>query len=153
MTGRLAASRSAARRLHPLYRMARRTAVLVVALILAPLATAVAQTAPAAPAAPGAPTTPAAVVTPGNPSNPADVANNPHPTMPWFGQATPYGQFVRWLWQPPRAVAVGDRIVEQPGFWVAETTSGYYYPARWALAQEPTGQLAWRTVAPLFYPR
>jgi hypothetical protein len=114
---------------------ARRAAVLVVALILAPLATAYAQTAPAAPAAPGA------------------LTANPHPTMPWFGQATPYGQFVRWLWQPPRAVAVGGRVVEEPGFWVVQTTSGYYYPAHWVLAQEPTGELTWRTLAPLFQPR
>jgi hypothetical protein len=133
--------------------MARRAAVLVVALMLAPLATAYAQTAPVAPAAPGAPATPPAAATPGNPSNPADVVNNPHPTMPWFGQATPYGQFVRWLWQPPRAVSVGGRIVQEPGFWVAETTSGYYYPQHWALAQEPTGELTWRAVAPLFWPR
>ena len=128
----------------------RRAAVLVVALILVPLATASAQTAPAPP---GAPATPAAVATPGNPSNPADVVNNPHPTLPWFGQATPYGQFMRWLWRPPRAVVVGDRIVQEPGFWIAETTSGYYYPAHWVLAQEPTGELIWRTVAPLFQSR
>jgi len=122
--------------------MARRTAVLVVTLLLAPLATADAQTAPAAPAAPGAPTpapgvaaTPAApgasapaaipgalvppqpptAPAPGNPSNPGDFSRNPHPEMPWFGPATPYGQFLRWVWVPPRAVAVGDRVVEEPG--------------------------------------
>jgi hypothetical protein len=44
--------------------------------------------------------------------------------MPWFGPATPYGQFLRWVWVPPRAVAVGDRVVEEPGYWVAETTAG-----------------------------
>jgi len=35
--------------------------------------------------------------------------------MPWFGVDTPYGQFVRWVWVPPRALAVSDRVVEQPG--------------------------------------
>ena len=103
--------------------MARRTAVLVVTLLLAPLATADAQTAPAAPGAstpaPGVAVTPtapgASAPAPGNPSNPGDFSRNPHPEMPWFGPATPYGQFLRWVWVPPRAVAVGDRVVEEPG--------------------------------------
>jgi len=103
--------------------MARRTAVLVVTLLLAPLATADAQTAPAASGAPipapgvaATPTAPgASAPAPGNPSNPGDFSRNPHPEMPWFGPATPYGQFLRWVWVPPRAVAVGDRVVEEPG--------------------------------------
>src|SRR2546430_2180443 len=112
--------------------MTPRTAVLVVTLLLARLATADAQTAPAAPGAPtpapgvaATPTAPGASApaaipgalvppqpptapAPGNPSNPGDFSRNPHPEMPWFGPATPDGQFLRWVWVPPRAVAVGD---------------------------------------------
>jgi hypothetical protein len=155
--------------------MVRRAAVLVLALLLAPLATVDAQTAPAAPGAP-TPTTvtpvapgvaalpgtpPAATPTPstpsppapGNPSNPGDFTNNPYPTMPWFGVGSPYGQFVRWVWVPARAFAVGGRVVEQPGFWAAETTAGYYYVDHWALAQGPTGELSWRMVPRAFQPR
>jgi hypothetical protein len=123
--------------------MACRAAVLVLALLLASLATVDAQTTPAAPAAP----------TPGNPSSPNDFSNNPHPAMPWFGVATPYGQFVRWVWMPARTFDVGGRIVEQPGYWVAQTTSGFYHVDHWALAQGPTGELTWRMVPRAFQPR
>ena len=154
--------------------MARRAAVLAVVLLLSPLATVDAQTVPAAPAAPGAPTAlvpipkpplvtsppavvpvtpPTPTVTPGDPSNPADFGANPHPTMPWFGVPTPYGQFVRWLWIPPRFANVNGRIVEQPGSWVAETTSGYYYVDQWQLAQGPTGELVWQIVPRAVVPR
>ena len=157
--------------------MTPRTAVLVVTLLLAPLATADAQTAPAAPGAPtpapgvaATPTAPGASApaaipgalvppqpptapAPGNPSNPGDFSRNPHPEMPWFGPATPYGQFLRWVWVPPRAVAVGDRVVEEPGYWVAETTAGYYHPDHWTLAQGPTGELSWRMVPRAFQSR
>jgi hypothetical protein len=126
--------------------MARRTAVLVMALLLAPLSPAAAQTAPAAPAAPGAPPS-------GNPTNPGDFAANPHPGMPWFGPGTPYGQFVRWLWVPARVFSVNGWPVEQPGYWVAETTSGYYYIGHWELAQGPAGELTWRMVPRRFVPR
>src|SRR5438309_9810863 len=93
----------------------------MVTLLLAPLATADAQTAPAASGAPtpapGVAATPiapgASAPAPGNPSNPGDFSRNPHPEMPWFGPATPYGQFLRWVWMPLRAVAVGDRVVEE----------------------------------------
>ena len=54
---------------------------------------------------------------------------------------------------PPRAVAVGDRVVDEPGYWVAETTAGYYHPDHWTLAQGPTGELAWRMVPRAFQPR
>ena len=73
--------------------------------------------------------------------------------MPWFGPATPYGRFLRWVWVPPRAVAVGDRVVDEPGYWVAETTAGYYYPDHWTLAQGPTGELSWRMVPRAFQSR
>ena len=151
--------------------MARRAAVLVVVLLLAPLATAVeAQTVPAATAAPGAPasgtalvpiprpplvsapppvvvvTPPTTTATPGDPSNPADFTNNPHPTMPWFGVATPYGQFMRWLWVPPRFANVDGRVVAMPGAWVAQTTAGYYVVDYWTPAVGPTGEVTWQMV-------
>lgn len=90
--------------------------------------------------------TPAVVPTPGvpgNPTNPADTINNPHPTMPWTGITTPYGQFVRWVWMPPEPVVAADRVLYQPGFWAAQTTAGYYYPARWVLREVVPGTLGW----------
>jgi hypothetical protein len=127
--------------------MARRVAVLVLALMLAPLATVGAQTAPAAPTAPVAPSAAS-----GNPSNPADFARNPHPDMLWFGIATPYGQFLRWMWVAPTPLDAEGALV-QPGFWVAETTTGFYVPDRWAIAQGPAGEVLWRMVPRAFLPR
>jgi hypothetical protein len=80
---------------------------------------------------------------PGNPTNPADPINNAHPTMRWFGVATPYGQFTRWVWMPPQPVVVSDQVLYQPGFWVAETTAGYYYPKRWVLREVAPGTVGW----------
>lgn len=80
---------------------------------------------------------------PGNPTNPADPINNPHPTMPWFGVATPYGQFMQWVWMPPQPVVVDEQVVYQPGFWVAQTTAGYYYPRRWVLREVAPGTVGW----------
>lgn len=80
---------------------------------------------------------------PGNPTNPADTISNPHPAMPWFGVATPYGQFLRWVWMPPQPVVANDQVLYQPGFWVAHTTAGYYYPARWVLREVSAGSFGW----------
>ena len=93
----------------------------------------------AAAQAPGVPTPGA----PGNPTNPADTVNNPHPTMPWVGIPTPYGQFLRWVWMPPVPVVAGDGVLYEPGFWAAQTTAGYYYPARWVLREVVPGTLGW----------
>lgn len=93
-----------------------------------------------------APTPPVGVpdlTVPGNPTNPADTMNNPHPTMPWAGITTPYGQFVRWVWMPPQPVPVNGQVVYEPGFWAAQTTAGYYYPARWVLREVSAGSLGW----------
>jgi hypothetical protein len=102
---------------------------------------------PAVAAAQSATSTPAALVpsptTPGNPTNPGDTVNNPHPTMPWFGIATPYGQFVRWVWMPPEPVVTSEQVLYQPGFWAAETTAGYYYPVRWVLREVVPGTFGW----------
>jgi len=92
------------------------------------------------------PTPPAVVPTPGvpgNPTNPADTINNPHPTMPWVGIPTPYGQFIRWVWMPPEPLVTADRVLYQPGFWAAQTTAGYYYPARWVLREVVPGTVGW----------
>lgn len=80
---------------------------------------------------------------PGNPTNPADTVNNPHPTLPWVGITTPYGQFLRWVWMPPQPVQTNERVLYQPGFWVAQTTAGYYYPARWVLREASDGTFGW----------
>jgi hypothetical protein len=80
---------------------------------------------------------------PGNPTNPGDTIANPHPTMPWVGITTPYGQFLRWVWMPPQPVVADDQVLYQPGFWAAQTTAGYYYPARWVLQPTSSGSLGW----------
>lgn len=146
----------------------RRVAVLVMTLLVAPLVTAPlttvqAQTSAALAMRPAAlPSTPPvaipappppAVQTPGNPSAPGDFTANPHPDMLWYGAATPYGQFLRWLWVPPAFANVDGRIVEQPGYWVAVTTAGYYYVDHWELAQGATGERVWRMVPRAFQPR
>jgi len=80
---------------------------------------------------------------PGNPTNPSDTVNNPHPTMPWVGITIPYGQFLRWVWMPPQPVVANDRVLYQPGYWVAHTTAGYYYPARWVVREVSAGTFGW----------
>ena len=73
---------------------------------------------------------------------PPDLVN-PHPTMPWFGIATPYGQFVRWVWMPPQPVVANQQVIYQPGFWVAQTTAAYHYPPRWVLQEVSPGTHSW----------
>ena len=79
---------------------------------------------------------------PGNPTNPSDTVNNPHPTMPW-AVTSPYGVVQRWVWMPPQPVVVNEQTVYQPGFWVAQTTAGYYYPVRWVLKEVAPGTVGW----------
>jgi hypothetical protein len=102
---------------------------------------------PATVAAQGSPSTPPSGIpdtsVPGNPTNPADTINNPHPTMPWVGITIPYGQFIRWVWMPPRPVVADEEILYEPGFWVAQTTAGYYYPVRWVLREVVPGTFGW----------
>ena len=81
-----------------------------------------------------------------NPTNPGDTINNPHPTMPWVGIATPYGQFLRWVWMPPQPVNSDGQVLYQPGYWVAQTTAGYYYPPRWVLREVAPGSLSWTLI-------
>jgi hypothetical protein len=108
-------------------------ALALVAAVLAPCAAAAQSPLP-----PG--------VTTGNPFNPGDP-NNPHPTMPWFGPATPYGQFIRWVWMPPKALRTGDGAeLYEPGYWVSQTTAGYYYPPRWVLQETTPGTYGWALI-------
>ena len=99
----------------------------------------------------------------GDPSNPSDFTNNPHPAMPWAGYANPnmggfnYGQTIKYIPVPAQqvvievAVSVPDgvpaqtqtQIQEIPGYYVTETTTGYYYPERWTLQQANVGVYRW----------
>jgi hypothetical protein len=125
--------------------MARRMAVLVMALLLAPLSPAAAQTAPAAPAAPGAPSSPASP-TPfaRTPVTPGDFASFPHPGGLWFGS------LIRWTRIPDRVFSLGGQVLTQPGYWVAETTTGFYHLDHWELVQMAGGALGWRLVPRFF---
>jgi hypothetical protein len=68
--------------------------------------------------------------------------------------ATPYGQFLRWVWIPSHAVTTAPFVtVDEPGFLAAETTAGYYYPERWAVVRAPTGEYVWEFVPGAFQPR
>jgi hypothetical protein len=107
--------------------MRRWIAVVLAALALGPVAVAAQTTVPGVP---------------GNPTSPGDTVNNPHPTMPWL-VTSPYGVLQRWVWIPPQPVVVNERVVYQPGFWVAQTTAGNYYPRRWVLSEIAPGTYGW----------
>jgi hypothetical protein len=79
---------------------------------------------------------------PGKPFEPRDRANNPHPTMPWV-VTSPYGVVQRWIWMPPEPVVANEGVLYQPGFWVAQTTTGYHYPVRWVLKEVAPGSFSW----------
>ena len=104
-------------------------------------------------------------------SNPAAAptatpsANSPHPTMPWSGGAANlYGQLMRYIVMPaqpveitrPSSSATGEaivesRVVEIPGYTMAETTAGFYVPERWMLDQAGPGSYHWRLAPPQFF--
>jgi len=94
----------------------------------------------------------------GNPANPADNLNNPHPAMPWaFPNQVDYGQVIRYIEVPAQQVVltlpvsvpdgVPARAEQQmqtiPGYYVTETTTGYWYPERWMLRQLNVGVYQW----------
>ena len=105
---------------------------------------------------------PGAVFAQGNPGNPGDTLNNPHPTMPWTGPTSPnntnYGDVVRYIQVAPRQLMLElpvptpeglprqnrRQVVEVPGYVIAETTRGFYYPERWTLEQLNVGVYQWR---------
>ncbi len=100
--------------------------------------------------------------TTGRPSNPSDFTNNPHPTMPWSGITNPnrvdYGEVIRYIQVPPQPVTIEvyvprpeglprqtqQQVVQVPSYYIAETTTGYYYPERWTIEQLNIGVYQWR---------
>jgi hypothetical protein len=103
-----------------------------------------------------------AAAPPGNPNNPGDFINNPHPAMPWAFYnpnvgGWDYGDVVQYMLVPSQQVVIQvpaplpdgvppqarEETVEIPGYYVAETTTGYWYPERWALQQLSTGVYQW----------
>jgi len=98
----------------------------------------------------------------GEVGNPSDTTNNPHPVMPWSGITNPnrvnYGQVVRYIQVPSRQVVIEvpvptpeglprqtqRQVVQVPGYAVAETTTGFYYPERWTIEQVGAGVYQWK---------
>ena len=86
--------------------------------------------------------------------------NNPYPTQPWnqlgVGRVD-YGQVIQYIAVPPQQAVLSlyvplpdgvppqtrEEIVEIPSYYVAETTTGYWYPARWTLWQLNLGVYQW----------
>jgi hypothetical protein len=85
----------------------------------------------------------------------------PHPSMPWSPNnpnRVMYGDFVRYIEVPAQQVTIQVPVkdapagqtqaqnVEIPGYTVAETTIGYWYPARTTLVQLSPGVYQWQTL-------
>lgn len=100
--------------------------------------------------------------TPGNPGTPGDFLRNPHPAMPWARNnpnagGFDYGAIVRYIPVPPQPVQIEVRVPlpdgvpprtetqvqEIPGYFITETTTGFYYPERWTLQQLNVGVYQW----------
>ena len=99
----------------------------------------------------------------GNPGNSADNFANPHPSMPWVvngATRVDYGQVIRYFevsaqqvmlalpvplpdGVPPRTEYQAQTI---PGYYVTETTTGFWYPERWTLWQLNVGVFQWARV-------
>ena len=94
---------------------------------------------------------------------------NPHPAMPWAFftpnvGAFDYGTVVQYIPVPAQQVvievpvAVPDgvppqtqkQIVEIPGYYITETTTGFWYPERWTLYQANAGVYQWMKYPPEF---
>lgn len=94
------------------------------------------------------------------PPPPPSPTSDPHPAMPWSGpwRGAEYGQFVRYLPVPGQQTTIEvpvptpegvprqtqQQVVEIPGYYVAETTTGYWYPERWTLEKLNEGVYQWR---------
>ncbi|MBI3030172.1 MAG: hypothetical protein HYY64_11730 [Candidatus Rokubacteria bacterium] len=77
-----------------------------------------------------------------------------------------YGTVVGYIQVPTQQVVINayvsgpgsfsgefeQQVVEIPGYFVAETTTGYLYPERWTLEQTSIGVYQWR-VLPQFFTR
>ena len=103
----------------------------------------------------------------GAPTNPGNFSQNPHPVMPWATNSTSrvdYGQVVRYVPVPPQSVSLTVHVpvpdgvppkteqqtVEIPGYYVTETTTGFYYPERWTIQQTGAGVYQWVKLPPDF---
>jgi hypothetical protein len=92
----------------------------------------------------------------------------PIPMHPWYGVMDPkkvnYGSVVQYIEVPPQQVVINvyvpgpgsfpgefePQVVEIPGYLVAETTTGYVYPARVGLRQMTPGVFNWVTEPSVF---
>jgi hypothetical protein len=87
--------------------------------------------------------------------------------MPWATNSTSrvdYGQVVRYIPVPPQPVSLTvhvpvpegvppkteQQMVEVPGYYVTETTTGFYYPERWTIQQTGAGVYQWVKLPPDF---
>ena len=56
--------------------------------------------------------------------------------------------------EPPTTPATQPAVLRQtvtiPGFWIKDTTAGYYIPSRWVLVQPSPGNYAWWLAPPEF---
>ena len=56
--------------------------------------------------------------------------------------------------EPPKVPATQPAIWRQtvtiPGYWIKDTTAGYYIPSRWVLVQSSPGNYAWWLAPPEF---
>jgi len=109
------------------------------------------------------------------PPSPLGIATFPHDfahsTEPWVGIPSPnrgiYGSVVRYIEVPPQQIIVNvyvpgpgsfsgsfePQLFEIPGYTVAETTTGYIYPARVGLREITRGVFNWVTEPPGFQPK
>jgi hypothetical protein len=51
---------------------------------------------------------------------------------------------------PATQPAILRQTLTVPGYWVKDTTAGYYIPARWVLIQPSPGAFAWWLAPPEF---
>ena len=56
--------------------------------------------------------------------------------------------------EPPKIPATQPAVLRQtltvPGYWIKDTTAGYYIPSRWVLIQPSPGAYAWWLAPPEF---
>jgi hypothetical protein len=94
----------------------------------------------------------------GNPANPADTINNPHPALPWApGRRIDYGEAIRYIEVPAQYVVVmvpvrlpdgvpprsEPQVQTIPGYYITETSTGYWYPERWTIQPLNIGGYQW----------
>jgi hypothetical protein len=95
-------------------------------------------------------------------TNEPSQLNNPYPTLPnaGLGYSGQTGIPIAQYWVPPQPVEIllyvptppgipeewVTQYTEIPGYYVTETTSGFLYPDRWALANPAKGVYQWQRV-------